>query len=35
LIAGERLRIGRHRIFEIEDQGIRGDGLGFLKGPLV
>ncbi len=35
LLAGERLGVGRHGIFEIEDQGVGGDGLGLFQGPLV
>jgi hypothetical protein len=35
LIAGKLFRVRRDRIFEIEDQGIGRDGLGFLQSPLV
>jgi hypothetical protein len=35
VIAGERFGVGRHGIFEIEDQSVGGDGLGFLQRPLI
>ena len=35
LVSGKQFRIGCHSVFEIEDQGVGGNGFGFLEGSLV